>query len=258
MTRVGIFGLTGCAGDQLAIINCEDELLKIAQVLDIKSFVMATSAGADYDGEFDLAIVEGSVCQPQDKKELEDIRARSKALMALGTCACFGGLPAMDNHQEAHLLSEAVYGREGARHIAVQRAQPLSAYVKVDFELAGCPVEKTQVLEAISCLLKGEFPELPPVPVCAECRLKENICVVIERGDVCCGSLTRSGCGARCPSLGVACRGCHGPLSDAYLGPREIFVRTAGITRDDIRQRILAFSTPMALEAKLDKEREKV
>ncbi|MFC1652973.1 nickel-dependent hydrogenase large subunit [Planctomycetota bacterium] len=31
--KVGIYGLTGCAGDQLVILNCEDELIDIAGAL---------------------------------------------------------------------------------------------------------------------------------------------------------------------------------------------------------------------------------
>jgi coenzyme F420-reducing hydrogenase gamma subunit len=49
---VGIFGLTGCAGDQLVILNCEDQLLDIANALNIRNFLMASSdndAGGDLD-----------------------------------------------------------------------------------------------------------------------------------------------------------------------------------------------------------------
>ena len=42
--KVGIFGLTGCAGDQLVILNCEDELLDLVELIDIRSFLMASSA----------------------------------------------------------------------------------------------------------------------------------------------------------------------------------------------------------------------
>ena len=59
---IGIYGLTGCAGDQLAILNCEDELLDIAGSLDIKFFPMATSAN-DEECSLDIVFVEGSVVQ---------------------------------------------------------------------------------------------------------------------------------------------------------------------------------------------------
>lgn len=39
--KAGVFGLTGCAGDQLQILNCEEELLWLAESLDIVDWVMA-------------------------------------------------------------------------------------------------------------------------------------------------------------------------------------------------------------------------
>ena len=57
---VGIFGLTGCAGDQLLILDCEDELLGLVELLDIRDFVMASSA-RDELSMLDVALVEGAV-----------------------------------------------------------------------------------------------------------------------------------------------------------------------------------------------------
>ena len=34
---------------------------------------------------------------------------------------------------------------------------------------------------------------------------------LLEQGIVCAGSVTRSGCGVRCPDSGMPCRGCYGP-----------------------------------------------
>jgi coenzyme F420-reducing hydrogenase gamma subunit len=73
---VGIFGLTGCAGDQLAIINCEDELLDLVNLLDIRDFVMAASEG-DPACALDIAFVEGAVLSKHDEEYLKKIRARA-------------------------------------------------------------------------------------------------------------------------------------------------------------------------------------
>jgi UDP:flavonoid glycosyltransferase YjiC (YdhE family) len=86
-----IYGLTGCAGDQLVILNCEDELLDIAGALDIRSFPMAMSGGDD-KCPLDIVFVNGSVVQPQDEQVLKSLRRRSKLLVAIGTCAVWGGV----------------------------------------------------------------------------------------------------------------------------------------------------------------------
>jgi len=248
---IGIYGLTGCAGDQLTLLNCEDELLLIAEKVTMKSFNMATSR--ELAGRVEVALVEGSVCQPEDLAMLRDIRGRSRHLVAMGTCAAFGGIAAMDQRVHQEVLREAVYGPEGGQFEAI-RAQPLSSYVKVDFILPGCPVEKKQLLETLSCLLKGSFPEIADTPVCAECRSRENLCLVLERGEVCCGALTRGGCGARCPSLDVSCAGCRGPVEDAYYAVKGDFLKGSGIDREKIRKRMMLFSAPAGMGEKLERE----
>src|SRR5208283_416077 len=93
--KVGIFGLTGCAGDQLVILNCEDQLLDLVALVDIRDFLMASSENQT-DCQLDIALVEGAVCTKRDAARLLAIRKRSKFLVALGTCAVWGGVPAMD------------------------------------------------------------------------------------------------------------------------------------------------------------------
>ena len=62
---VGIFGLTGCAGDQLVILNCEDQLLDVVALIDIRDFLMASSDN-DTACPLDVALVEGAVVSNQD------------------------------------------------------------------------------------------------------------------------------------------------------------------------------------------------
>ena len=94
---VGIFGLTGCAGDQLVVLNCEDELLGMVELLDIRDYLMASSDN-DERCPLDIAFVEGAVMSKRDEEHLRRIRARCETLVALGTCAVWGGIPAMDRY----------------------------------------------------------------------------------------------------------------------------------------------------------------
>ena len=87
---VGIFGLTGCAGDQLLILNCEDELLDLVELLEIRDFVMANSA-RDEHSQLDIALVEGAVVTERDEAILRHVRQRSNMLIAIGACAATGG-----------------------------------------------------------------------------------------------------------------------------------------------------------------------
>lgn len=250
--KVGIFGLTGCAGDQLQILNCEDELIGLAARIDIVDWVMAKSDN-DTGTRLDVAFVEGAVATQRDLQKLKEIRARSRVLVALGTCAVWGGLPAMRNELPREVLAREVYDKETA-HLDTIEARPASDFVGFDVLLPGCPIERSEFLRVVNALLLGTRAELPRVPVCWECKTKENLCRVVHFGEVCCGAMTRSGCGARCPSHGVACAGCRGPVEEPNYDANITMFKDRGITWMDIARRMGAFSAPVWMKLGLEKE----
>lgn len=238
--KVGIFGLTGCAGDQLALLNCEEELLRLVDLVDIRDFLMASSDN-DTECALDIALVEGAVLGERDRETLEAIRTRSTTLVALGTCAVWGGVAAMDRDTDRDSLVREIYGDLGSQFKS-ESAKALHEVVDVDLSITGCPVEKDQLLTAIASMLKGDPPLLPTYPVCTECRMRENRCLLIEDAKFCLGPLTVAGCGARCPSLGVACVGCRGPAVDANVESAWQLFRDKGYTDDLILSRLTTFA----------------
>jgi sulfhydrogenase subunit delta len=237
---VGIYGLTGCAGDQLAILNCEDELLDIAGALDIKFFPMAMT-GNDESCPLDIVFVEGAVVQPEDEHMLRKLRDRATLLVAIGTCAVWGGVQAMNNDISREELKRRVYGPAG-RAFETMAAQPLSHFVKVDLSISGCPIEKEQLLQAVAALLHGDVPRLPTYSVCAECKMAEHSCVLIERGELCLGPITVAGCNARCPGHNRPCIGCRGPVEEANVSSEIQVLKEKGFTWVDIQNRLRTFA----------------
>ena len=237
---VGMFGLTGCAGDQLVILNCEDQLLDIVALIDVRDFLMASS---ENDGAcpLDVALVEGAVVSGRDADRLRKIRKRAKTLVALGTCAVWGGVAAMDRGVDRRKLLEEVYGEMGLSYDSVP-AQALHEIVKVDLNITGCPIEKDHFLSAIANLLNGDAPVYPEYPVCTECRMRENNCLLIERGEVCCGPITAAGCDARCPDLRIPCVGCRGPVADGNPASALAMFEEKGFDRQRIAARLRTFA----------------
>jgi sulfhydrogenase subunit delta len=236
---VGVFGLTGCAGDQLVLLNCEDELLDLVAALDLRDFLMASSE-RDSACELDLAFVDGAVMSRSDEERLREIRRRSRLLVALGTCAVWGGVAAIGGDRWGELLEE-VYGEIGRRYDSLP-ARPLHEVVPVDVRITGCPIEKRQLLDAVAHLLNGDPPVFPDFPVCTECKIRENGCVLINNKEICCGPLTQAGCAARCPSFGVPCVGCRGPSTDANAQSAWALFEENGISRADIARKLRAFA----------------
>jgi len=237
---VGIFGLTGCAGDQLVVLNFEDELLGMVELLDIRDFLMASSDN-DERCPLDIAFVEGAVMSKRDEEYLRRIRARCEALVALGTCAVWGGIPAMDRDVDRDQLIGDLYGASGRQFDALP-ARALHEVVSVNVKITGCPIEKHEFLAAVASLLNGDPPILPEYPVCTECRLRENRCLLIHDGLCCLGPVAAAGCHARCPSLGIPCVGCRGPARDANVEAAMVVFEEHGLPRDVVRQRLQTFA----------------
>lgn len=240
--KVGIFGMTGCAGEQIVILNCEDQLMDILKVLDIKSFHTAMSKN-DEKSDLDIAFVEGAVVQPEEEALLKEIRKRSRLLIALGTCAVWGGVAAMKNEVSRQRLKDEVYGPAGKIFKSIP-AQPLRSFVKVDFCISGCPIEKEQFLQAVGSLVHGDIPVLPKYAVCTECKMNENTCLLVEKGQLCLGPITVAGCNARCLSYGIPCSGCRGPVEEANIASEVEILKEKGFTLRDIRNQLRTFAAP--------------
>ena len=251
--KVGIFSLTGCAGDQLVILNNENVLLAIAEKTDILSFATAVSAALPPETTLDLALVEGSVCSLRDVEVLKDIRARSAMLMAIGTCAVWGGIPAMVNNIPIEQLKTMVYGDSDVFPDA-SLSQPLSRFVPVDFAIPGCPIEITELTDALGAILAGTEPKRIDYSVCSQCRMRENICLAQSKGIVCCGPITAGGCNARCPSYNQPCQGCRGPVDDPGYDATARLFEDRVFTKKDIIDAIHRFTTPAWAEDKLTPE----
>jgi hypothetical protein len=108
-----------------------------------------------------------------------------------------------------------VYG-DKAIHFPTLDARPLSAVVKVDYELPGCPMVREEFLRFVKCVLSGRAFHLPTYPVCVDCKKHEYRCLY-DVGQICLGPITRAGCAAICPQYGSKCEGCRGILGDEAL-----------------------------------------
>jgi len=237
---VGIFGLTGCAGDQLVILNCEDQLLDILRALEVKDFSMASSAN-DTESALDIAFVEGAVLSKRDEETLRRIRERAGLLVAIGTCAVWGGIAAMDRGMDREGLLRDVYGEAGLE-FDTMAAKALHEVVDVDLKITGCPIEADELIAGIAGLLNGNRPLTVTTPVCAECKMQEHSCLLVESSLPCLGPLTVGGCGARCPGLGIPCVACRGPCMDANVESALATYEEKGIARGQLERKLATFA----------------
>jgi coenzyme F420-reducing hydrogenase gamma subunit len=206
--KLAVFKLTSCDGCQLTLLDSEDELLAIADRVQIAHFVEASREIVR--GPYDLSLVEGSISTAADVKTIQAIRAASKVLVAIGACATAGGIQGLRDILGAASLAARVYPRpEAVEYLAT--STPVSAHVKVDLELRGCPIAKEQLLDLVGAVLAGRKPASTSFSVCVECKRRGTPCVMVARGIACLGPVTAAGCGAICPAYCRGCYGCFGP-----------------------------------------------
>jgi len=207
--KLAVWKFASCDGCQLSLLDCEDELLAIADAIEIAYFLEATRA--EQPGPYDLSLVEGSITTEHDLERIKEVRKQSRILMTIGACATAGGIQALRNFHDIDDFVAAVYA-EPAYISTLATSTPISDHVKVDFELRGCPINKKQLLEVISALLVGRAPNTPSNSVCVECKQRGTTCVMVAHGTPCLGPVTHAGCGAICPAYNRGCYGCFGPM----------------------------------------------
>lgn len=229
---------TSCSGCQLTLLNCEAELATLAEAVEVAAFCMASSR-ADDRQPVDVVLVEGSISRTAELEKLLDYRRRARYLVAVGACALTGGVNALGEGARDALLGR-VYGAgfDGGNF----PPQPLARFVRVDLQVAGCPPEAEDYLRLFGSLARGGLPELPGYAVCMECRLRENLCLLIERRQPCLGPVTRAGCAARCPSAGVICEGCRGPAEEANRREQARLLSELGLSAREVGSRMSRFA----------------
>jgi len=251
-----------CAGCEITILDIGEPLLDLLPklefvhmpvLMDHKFYGQTGDQPGPEIPEADVGIISGSVRNEENKEIAEEMRKKCKTLIALGSCACFGGIPALANQFMVDEIYEKVYRGSITTDSAdtpnqivpplTDRVYALHEVVKVDLKLPGCPTTPEMVVDALTALLEGREVKLHEKSVCDECptirkekavaTLKrplesvefepgkplDTVRCFMEQGYLCNGPATRSGCGGaektpRCIKAYMPCRGCFGPLSD--------------------------------------------
>ena len=232
--RVAVHKFSSCDGCQLAFLNLGPALLDVAALVDFVHF--AEAGPIDPEAYVDIAFVEGSLSTAEEVERIHQVRAHSRFLVSLGACATAGGIQALRNMHSARDWIAGVYA--SPQYVsALDRVTPIASEVKVDLELWGCPVTGRQVLGALRALLSGVVPLQETDKVCLECKRNQTVCVMVTRALPCMGPVTRTGCGALCPSFGRDCYACFGPAENANTASHGSRLAGLGLAPRDVTRR---------------------
>jgi F420-non-reducing hydrogenase small subunit len=260
MVKVAEEWLATCGGCEVTILDLGEKLLDILPKLEFVH--MPVLMDHKYYGqkgerteleipEADIGIISGGVRNEENKRIAEEMRRKCKTIIAIGSCANFGGLPALGNMYTVQQIFDKVYRETRSTDKAenpsvdipplLDRVYAVSEVIKVDVGLPGCPTTPELVASALTALLEGKPFEIPERSVCDDCPVKreekavaklkrplepvtftpgqkfEEIRCFMEQGYLCLGPVTRAGCGGdekipRCIKAYMTCRGCFGPI----------------------------------------------
>ena len=227
-----------CGGCEVSILDIGEPLLELLPslefvhmpvIMDHKYFGQ-TGEGTELEiPEADVGIISGGVRNEKEQHVAEAMRKSCKTLIALGACACNGGIPAMANMSTLDDLYEKVFRDSKTTESAetpqenlpplLDSVKAVDEVVDVDLIIPGCPPNPAMIVEALTCLLEGKPFELAERSVCDDCPVKrekkaaggeikrpieplevkvgepwENTRCYMEQGFLCLGPVTRSGC----------------------------------------------------------------
>jgi len=240
--KTAVFKFTCCAGCQFALLYFFELFPETLELLDFVYFKMATSK--ELDEPYELAFIEGGISTPEHIEQLKDIRRQAKKLVAFGACAAHGGVPSIKDWQAERSVEERVY--PDTLLISSIKVSPVDEFVEVDYYLRGCPIDEVEYMELIRSVVADKKPYVREHPVCVECKLKNNICVLLMREGVqesmCLGPVTRGGCRAVCTTNMRACFGCRGPMSNPNIAEMVRTFKGKGFSDKDIKLRFTEYA----------------
>ncbi len=233
--RVAFFEFSSCEGCQLQILNNESTLLDFLSLVEVVNF---REAMTDHSDDYEIAFVEGSITRDDEVKRLKKIRKNAKVLVALGSCACFGGVNQLKNRfRDLNWVKNEVYGTHPVESGPVRTLEDI---VQVDLKIYGCPIKKEEVEKIVLHIAIGKSIVFPKYPVCMECKRNENICL-FELGEPCLGPVTRAGCDSWCPNNRAGCWGCRGPADDPNMEQMKKIIEEYGFSEETIIDRLECF-----------------
>ena len=238
MIRIGFYKLTSCAGCQVNFLSLEKEIPALLEFFEIVHFPMIKSGSVAREKSFDIVFVEGAVSTVREIQEIRRIREKSKVLVALGDCACNGGVNVLKNFT-VEGGSKGIYEKPLAS--SSTKIYGIGEYVSVELYLKGCPPPKSEILEVLTSAIIGRKPFIQTWSVCMECKLLEYGCLLL-RGEPCMGPVTKAGCNAICLSRNRVCEGCGQAMSDANVESLVEEFKKIGLRDENINRKFIKYT----------------
>jgi F420-non-reducing hydrogenase small subunit len=263
--------LNACSGCEISILNLGETILDLIpdkiELVHIPALVDSKYFGPLGDGakltlpQATVGFISGAIRNAEHMEVAEEMREKVDILVALGTCATDGGIPAQANMYTNEVVLEKVYGDCPTHEPAQAPTETVPPYtdkvmavdeaVKVDIFIPGCPPHPDWIADAILALLDGKTEwALPERSVCDTCPVireeksgggsaikrplvnfeydpdepLEKMRCIMEQGYLCLGAVTRAGCAGKegAPRCVSARQSCRGCFGPIRKGAKPL------------------------------------
>jgi len=202
--KVAFYWCASCGGCEEAVIDLNEDLLTVADAVDIVFWPVALDfkkkdVEAMDDGSIAVSFINGAIRTSEQEEMVHLLRRKSGLVVAFGSCAHIGGIPGLANfHNKAEIFErvyktvptvtnpEGIYPQtetevpEGTLTLPefYDTVKTLDQTIDVDYYLPGCAPPPDLILAAVMAILKGELPErgavlAPDKALCDTCPLAE-------------------------------------------------------------------------------------
>jgi F420-non-reducing hydrogenase small subunit len=204
--KLASYWASACGGCDVAILDTHEKILDIAAAADIVLWPIATDfkyqdIEAMPDKYIDVTLFNGAIRNSENEHLAKLLRAKSKIMVAFGSCAHMGGIPALANLFDRREIFKCVYHDspsianpeglepspvtqmpEGEIHIPefYDTVRPLDHVVDVDYYVPGCPPTPKQIMNVVMAIVEGKLPAKGSIvgasekTQCDECSLKKH------------------------------------------------------------------------------------
>lgn len=185
--------LNACSGCEISIVDMGERLLdilEVAQFVHLPALMDHKYFGQLGDGRYieipeaDVGIISGGLRNEEHVEVARAFRKSCNTIIALGTCATHGGIPALANTYTNQEILERYYGTETTDRPAafphenlpalLDTCQALDEEIDVDIYMPGCPPHPDHIFNALVALVEGRPPALPEKSVCDTCPTRRE------------------------------------------------------------------------------------
>jgi F420-non-reducing hydrogenase small subunit len=209
--KLAMYWAASCGGCEIAVLNIGEHILTVDEVFDLAFFPCIADFKyedvSNYPDDYiDLCLFNGAIRNSENEEMAHLLRQKSKVLVAFGSCAYEGCIPALSNLTSKEATLQTIYmdnpsldnptgilpqttfqAPEGELDLPTfyHTVKSLDQVVDVDYYIPGCPPEPPQIWAVlqvvVAALTQGD--KLPPpgaiigagnVAVCEECSLQKN------------------------------------------------------------------------------------